>query len=96
MESKNIGICINRIALIVKPMQSYRDWASKIYYVEPEASAENNIYLIRKMNTIYEIEDWIQINFDKIFTNELNDWTDEVETWPTDRTYKLFKEWFEV
>jgi hypothetical protein len=34
MESKNIGICINRIALIVKPMQSYRDWASKIYYVE--------------------------------------------------------------
>lgn len=42
------------------------------------------------------IEKWIKKNFDNIFINELNKWCTDESFWPTNRSYKMFKEWFDV
>ena len=38
----------------------------------------------------------INRNFDKTFVTELEGWLTIESDWPAKRTYKLFKEWFEV
>ena len=42
------------------------------------------------------IEKWLQKNFDSIFQNELNNWHTDEKDWVQKRTYKLFKEWFDI
>jgi hypothetical protein len=89
---------INRNAIIVKPRQAFWDWLNSVYPDEEkiEEVDENNIYLIKEMNSNEDIRKWIKRNFDRIFINELNDWVSEEEYWPKNRTQKLFTEWFDI
>ena len=89
---------IDRNAIIVKPKKPFFDWLnSVIKEKEPiTINDENNIYLIREMDSNEEILKWIKRNFNMIFVNELNDWYSDEETWPKRRTYKMFSEWFDV
>jgi hypothetical protein len=59
-----------------------------------KAKEENNIYLIREMDSSGAIKKWIKENFDNLFANELNDWYTDENVWPKSRTYKMFAEWF--
>ena len=81
--------------------QDNRKSGEKIFdYVDPKNRAvqvemEGNIYLIREKDSNEAIENWLKRNYDKIFQNELNDWyTNEIK-WPQQRTFKMFKEWFD-
>jgi len=87
---------INRSAIIVKPRQLFFDWLNKLYPNEPIFSTdENNIYLIKETDDNGKIEKWVKKNFDKLFINELNDRHTDMTDWPMNRTYKMFKEWFD-
>lgn len=89
---------IDRNAIIVKPKRPFFDWLSSIYKDKkpiPERE-ENNVYLIREMDSNEEIRKWIKKNFDQIFINELNDWYTDEEGWPRKRTFKMFEDWFAV
>jgi hypothetical protein len=89
---------INRNAFVVKPKKPYIDWANAVFDEKPTdfSKVENNIYLIREMDSNEEVAKWIKRNFDQIFQNELNDWCTDKKRWPQKRTYKLFTEWFDV
>lgn len=87
---------IDRIALIVKPLQPYLDWTNNLFST---SSAKHklkdlNTYLIS--DEVEEIDAWLKRNFDKIFNNELAEWDQDEKKWPAARTYQLFKKWFEV
>ncbi len=89
---------IDRNAIIVRPKKQFFDWLNFLFPEDDLATEkqDNNIYLIREMNSNEQILNWIKENFDKIFINELNDWyTDEAE-WPKSRTFEMFSEWFDV
>jgi hypothetical protein len=38
----------------------------------------------------------IKKNYDDLFANELNDWCTDEDTWPQNRNYKLFVDWFDI
>jgi len=89
---------INRNGISVRPKKPFFDWLNKIFKDEQSISdkEESNIYLIREMDNNEKIEKWIKKNFDKLFVNELNDWYTDESKWPTNRTHKMFSDWFEV
>ncbi|HNX21889.1 MAG TPA: hypothetical protein PKG88_05935 [Bacteroidales bacterium] len=87
---------INRNAIVVHIKKPFYDW---LISIEPQSSVqvemEGNIYLIKEKDSNEAIENWLKRNYDKIFQNELNDWyTNEIK-WPQQRTFKMFKEWFD-
>ncbi|MCB0750468.1 MAG: hypothetical protein KDC52_03230 [Ignavibacteriae bacterium] len=89
---------IDRNAIIVRPKKPFFDWLNAIYKDDDPISEkeENNIYLIREMDSNDQIRNWIKKNFDDIFVNEHNDWYTEELKWPENRTFKMFSNWFDI
>ena len=89
---------INRNAFVVKPKQPFKDWLNKLDGPQlfPVEIEENNIYLVREMDSSKDNEKWLKKNFEAIFTKELFNWHTDKQAWPQNRTYKMFCEWFSV
>lgn len=89
---------IDRNAIIVRPLQPFYDWVNDVFRDDDPVTGkdENNIYLVREMDSNEEVLQWVKKNFDMIFVNELNDWNTDEEKWPVKRTFRMFQEWFSV
>ncbi len=89
---------INRNAIVVKPKKPLFDWINSIDPANPvplEESSEGTVYLLKEKDSNEQIEKWLQRNFDRIFQNELNNWSIDENLWPQKRTYLQFKSWFD-
>jgi len=86
---------INRYAIVVKPLKPFADWLFNLYPEDgfPEF-IECSIYLIN--DEIADLEVWLKKKFDKFFMLELEAWNTNKKEWPQKRTYKMFKQWFQV
>jgi len=90
---------INRMAILIRPKQPFFDWLNT---AAPEPGGpinhveEHTVYLIREMDNNDLARNWVKRHFDKLFVNELNDWITDESTWPENRNYKLFTQWFDV
>jgi hypothetical protein len=90
---------LNRTAVAVIPKQPFLDWLEKTFFPDklPQVLLEENtMYLLDAIDDKKGVERWLKKNFDQIFSNELNEWTDDKKDWPKNRTYKMFAEWFDV
>lgn len=87
---------INRSAIVLKLKQPFFDWYAHLYPDDDlqEASQKANIYLIDE--TIDDVEKWLKKKFDKFFMMELSEWNNNKKEWPQRRSYKMFKQWFNV
>lgn len=86
---------INRYAIVVKPLKPFADWLFNLYPEDgfPEF-IDSNIYLVN--DEIDDLEAWLKKKFDKFFMFELESWHTNKKEWPQKRTYKIFKQWFQV
>ncbi len=88
---------INRNAILIKAKKPFYDW---INYVAPEFPVVDNdegtVYLVKELDTKTKIENWLKKNYDLIFKNEMKDYHTDENDWPQKRTYKVFKEWFDI
>jgi hypothetical protein len=86
---------INRYAVILKPKKPFLDWVSSL---DPdgdnEGCNETNIYLVDDMIDDFEV--WQRKKFDKFFSEILFGWSMNKKDWPQRRSYKMFKEWFDI
>lgn len=89
---------VNRNALMIKPRQPFLDWLRKIHFPQepPQLQDEPNVYLLPEYETEKGAETYIKENFDRIFGSELWGWDIDEKNWPANRTYKMFKEWFDA
>lgn len=88
---------INRNAIVVKPREALFNWINGIYPDSPVYQVnEGTVYLIKERPSNQHIKNWLKRNFDQIFQNELNNWYTDENAWPPKRTYRQFKEWFDV
>ncbi|WP_310993899.1 hypothetical protein [Aequorivita marina] len=85
---------INRSAITLKPLQPFLDWFSNLYPGELDEANETNAYLVSE--DIDDVEAWLKKKFDKLFMIELEGWHTNKKDWPKRRTYKMFKQWFQV
>lgn len=88
---------IDRNAIVVKAKKPFFDWVNSVFDDEQQIEDhENNIYLIKEMDSNEHVLKWIKQNFDKIFVNELNDWCTDEDFWPEHRDYRTFQKWFDI
>lgn len=96
---------VNRAAIILKYTQKAVNWINDADPVEEnpgitieKANDDRMIYLISEENADdpKETERWLKANYETLFEVELDSWYVDKTLWPKNRTYKLFKEWFQI
>lgn len=88
---------VNRCAVGVTAKEPVRQWASS---VAPDSQCDwgddPSLYLIPEYGTNEEAEEMLREAYEEIFVTELDSWCTDPDTWPQQRTYELFREWFAV
>ena len=89
---------INRIATIVEPRQPYLDWAGGLDSDEPGIAGFSreqltSVYLIRETDNPERV---LRRQWEWMFEEKLFSWCRDRTKWPRRRTYKVFREWFDV
>jgi hypothetical protein len=93
---------INRSLAIIKPKQIFMDWLVRCIDPLPEGMTLDELRKDATALLIPEFDDeesafqFIYSNYDELFERELEDWIGDESLWPSGRTLKLFKEWFDI
>ena len=89
---------LNRGALIVRPKQPYLDWAASLddSGVVPDPEDEQTVYLIPEFDDDDEASEILEDIYAEVFERELHGWHTDEAAWPQNRTFAMFKEWFDV
>lgn len=87
---------LNRCAVSVVPRQPLLDWAAGLGLELPGAAArEAGLYLLPPYATDAEAEVLLRRAHAVIFATELAVWCPVQHLWPQDRSYGVFRRWFE-
>lgn len=89
---------LNRSVLILRYKQPFVDW---INAADPsptdtialtEANEDNTAYLV-PVEDEAELAEWLAVNGEILFEEELNEWYTDEALWPQDRSFSLLKKW---
>jgi hypothetical protein len=91
---------LNRSALVVTPKQPFLDW---LHRVDPESqdmtlaelASEASVYLLPECETDKALSPALRKFCEEIFVEELDAWYRDEEVWPEDRSFKVFRRWFD-
>ncbi len=86
------------IAVVLTPKEPFIEWATNLQEnrIETIGDWEPSVYLFPDYREIYEVEDALPKIYEKVFYNQLRDWSDNELLFPKSRTYKMFNKWFQV
>jgi len=91
----------NRSAAIIKPQQPYVDWVNSIedegrkHSIE-DFSTDCSVVLLPEYDPDEDAEAIVKDLYSHIFELELSGWVTDESTWPDNRSYEMFQEWFDV
>lgn len=88
---------VKRTALVIKPKKPFFDWVFNLdnETKEEDIYEENDVYLLPNFDFAKEMEKWLEKNYDDIFRDQMNNWWTGEDLWVPNRTFKMFKEWFD-
>ena len=89
---------LNRSAVMLTPRQAYLDWAAGLddSGLVPSRDDEKTIYLIPQYNDVVEAMEILARCYDTIFELELEGWHTDESAWPEERTFRKFRDWFDI
>ena len=93
---------LDRSILILRPTEFCLDWINQLplFESEPisleEAQDDSTAVLVPLFEEDEELMDYLESIYDEIFEAELSAWCDDENTWPRERTFTLFTEWFDI
>jgi hypothetical protein len=91
---------INRSAAVVRPKPPFLNWLNSLPDQEEltleQISEECTTILVPGHETAEQSWAYIENIYRHIFDFELGGWCRDKRFFPKDRTYKMFREWFEV
>jgi len=94
---------VRRTALVLKHKQPFINWLKKLDDDDSEDSNatydellnDTDVYLLPDFDERKQMENWLKKNFDDIFADQMNHWYMDETVWVQNRTFKMFKEWFD-
>lgn len=96
---------INRAAIILRYREPAIAWLNAVE-LQPDgrelttadADHESTVYLIapEDAETPDGVEEWVIINYQALFEAELEEWYTDRALWPEDRSYPMFRDWFDI
>jgi hypothetical protein len=89
---------LNRGAIIVRPRKPFLDWAARLddSGLLPDPNDEQTIYLIPECDDDIDVLQILSEGYDVIFEAELEGWHTRQSNWPKNRTFTMFREWFDI
>jgi hypothetical protein len=93
---------LNRSAMQLIYNQPFLDWVNSVDPSQSqdltleELSDDNDIFMIPDFDDLIDMEKWIEKRWHVFFDSMLFDWQTDEATWPKNRTYKMFRDWFEI
>ena len=89
---------LNRGAVIVRPKEPFIEWARGLddSGIVPDPTSERTIYLVPEYGDDNEAVEVLRLCFEAIFEDELYGWHLDERAWPENRTYDMFRDWFDV
>ncbi|SHN45014.1 hypothetical protein SAMN05192549_1344 [Duganella sacchari] len=93
---------INRHLIILMPKQPVLDWIKRVDPNPPNLTLdqlrlEQNAFLISDdLDGQQDAEKWVQRRWQMFFEGFLAEWYTVESWWPQRRTFKMFKDWFDV
>lgn len=90
---------INRSVVMVIPKKPFYKWEKNVF---PDLGSiegqlhEYNSYLLKDSILPSEHQKVLRNDWDWIFENELNDICTDENTWPQERDWETFTEWFDL
>jgi hypothetical protein len=90
---------LNRSAIVVTPQQSFLEW---LHTADPtshdlrlqDLSHEPAIYLIPECDTPADVDEVLRAVCEEVFVEQLAGWYNDKTTWPRDRGFEVFCQWF--
>lgn len=92
---------LNRELVVIRPKDPFVEWVHRVDRTGKPPEAEwirstSTSFLIPQFEFPDESWEWVEENCSMIFELELGDWFVDEETWPSDRSWDVFREWFEI
>lgn len=96
---------INRAALILRYKEPARRWIvdcdtseERLFISMKQLNEDRSVYLIHEAiaSDPDMVREWVELNSEAMFQNELNCWYEDESVWPTPLTIELFDQWFDV
>jgi len=91
---------LNRSAVVVSPKQPFVAWLKSVEELQlPDvtlAQLGKTLYLVPDWDDPADAEKVLQRVYDDIFCRELEAWYTDETAWPSNRTFKLFEQWFDI
>jgi hypothetical protein len=94
--------CLNRLFVVITPKKPFAEWVAgtdpsdKSPPTLADVRRESTAYLIKECDMETEYQRTLRRHFRAIFENELAGWYTLEETWPKNRTFAMFQNWFDV
>lgn len=93
-----------RTAVVIRFRKPFIDWSYTVgawirmtEEEEQEAIRDGTtVILLPEMETTFEIEDYLKKHYERIFCYLLNEQKTDQNLWPQNRSYTMFREWFDV
>jgi hypothetical protein len=91
---------LNRSAIVVKPKQPFLDWLhaadpTSMQLMLGDLIREPTIYLIPECDADEQVAEVLRELCEEIFDEQLASWYTDTSTWPADRSYEVFCQWFD-
>ncbi|AWL07962.1 hypothetical protein HME7025_00077 [Aquirufa nivalisilvae] len=89
---------LNKNVIVLHYGHGFKNWYEAINpSLEIEFSnLEGFAYIVDERETIPELKQWLESNYESIFSAKLLDWCPEVILWPQNRSFQMFAEWFDI
>jgi hypothetical protein len=88
---------LNRGAVVIRPGTGYIEWAKGLddSGIVPSSEGEQTVYLIPDWDDDVQALAILAEGYEEIFERELYGWHTDESAWPKNRTFAMFREWFE-
>lgn len=93
---------INRHLIVLMPKQPVLDWIRRVDPNPPDLTLdqlrlEQNAFLVPDdLDGQQGVEKWVQRRWQMFFESFLAEWYTVESWWPQKRTFKMFKDWFDI
>src|SRR5437867_8321814 len=92
---------VNKAAIVVKPKQSFVDWANNFKDGGPTLNLEfarrdPDVFLVDDLENEPEKDKVVRKYYKTIFEHELEAWMTDKNSWPQKRSLRIFLDWFDV
>lgn len=89
---------LNRGAIAISPKQAFKNWLMTLDVCDLTlpSSDEKQLYLVPYFEDDEDAASVLGQVYERIFRRELSRWYTVQESWPQDRSFAVFNQWFNV